>query len=212
MSHLIRDTHGNLSEKCGENHFYIKPSGVPYGLIGIYDVPKMLISPGGSTDDGRKQVSGKQPSVDTRHHAAIYDMNPHVGGVCHTHSTYCVVHATANYDVPCLTTEHADYFCHNIACLPYDGGGFDSWGSQVGEYIHVEGRERGAVLLERHGLVTWGKDCEEALTLAIAAETVAERAYLTHLRCPLVREMGEERGKWHWRYWNAYGQGSPDSE
>jgi L-ribulose-5-phosphate 4-epimerase len=193
--HVVRDTHGNVSRRDG-NVVWIKPSGVPYAEINVWDIPLINVSSGESLVSDRLK-----PSVDLPHHLAVYRRYDWVGGICHTHSPYATAFAAAKLPIPCVTTEHADYFGEEIPCLPYMP--LDGWGAGV-DLLH---RQK-AVLLGHHGVLTFGNDATHAVRLAVAVENVAQKTFLAwqlrglHLDLPK-----KEVERWYVRYnGGGYGQ------
>jgi L-ribulose-5-phosphate 4-epimerase len=144
----------------------------------------------------------KKESVDTNHHVAIYSKNPHINSICHTHSTFAVVHAVLGNPLLCFCTEHADIFGQQIDCLPYED--FVLWGETVADNLESSK----AVLLANHGVVTVGSSAKEAVKNAIALENIAEKNYYIqsthHIGAKQLPE--EEVRVWHERYNQYYGQ------
>jgi len=198
---VIQDTHGNVSAKVfdalfGVHVIYIKPSGVPYDQISEDDVCGVELLPDGSTVN----FGHLKPSVDLVHHVNIYRNNPHIHAICHTHSPHVVAHAIAGMSIPCLCTEHADYFGAKIECADYRD--LHTWGN-----IFVATSEK-ALLLESHGGLTFSDDPVKAVNLAIQLENVARKNILSQaLFHPNFEALSkEEIKKWHDRYNNVYGQ------
>ncbi len=192
---VVKDTHGNVSLLGDDGLVYIKPSGVPYGQVSSRTVSV-------ATMDLDIVAGELEPSVDLCHHVSIYRNNPHVRAICHTHSPHAVAHAVAGFGIPCYTTEQADYFGGFVRCLPY--ADLNSWGTGVVLYAG----ER-AVLLSRHGALTFGKTADETVSLAVALENVAHKNFLSALLCDRVPPNAmpsDEIAKWHERYMNVYGQ------
>jgi len=190
MQNVVQDTHGNVSMRDGDK-IWIKPSGVPYYEVRLDDVCCV------NMDDGVPHANVKKPSVDTPHHIAIYRNNPDVQAICHTHSPYAVAFAAMYKYIHCYTTEHADYFGTSIRCLQY--ADLNDWGKEV-----EIGCGEKAILLGRHGALTFGKDACEAVSLAAALENVARKNHL-------INQIGictpfRDAAKWHRRYTNDYGQ------
>jgi L-ribulose-5-phosphate 4-epimerase len=201
---VVQDTHGNLSMRVGTSEDFsmlIKPSGVPYSELEPWMVPAVSV-------DGTYELRGdvKKPSVDTQHHLSIYKKYSHVRAICHTHSPYATAFAIAGSAIPCSSTEQADYFGGHISCLPY----FDlnGWGDKVVVEIGTK-----AVLLEKHGVLTFGTTPLEAVELAVAVENVAKKTAIAigiagvFSQIIGVRSLPkEEIDKWHKRYTTGYGQ------
>lgn len=192
---VVRDTHGNLSMRVGD-FVIIKPSGMDYDLIGASDLVWVDIK----TGEISSNPNLRKPSVDLPHHLDIYRRYGWVGSICHTHSPYATAFAYRGHNIECSGTEQADYFGHTIVCLPY--ADLDTWGKNV----VIRPWER-AVLLERHGTLTFGETPIEAVKLAIALENVAQKVFLSRSLTPSLTELPDtEITKWHTRYRRAYGQ------
>jgi len=206
MQGVVQDTHGNVSMRDG-NNVWIKPSGVPYEQVGINDICGVTLDGAHIIEVGNvkpKDIEAEmkkkrlKPSVDASHHIDIYDNHEWVGAICHTHSPYAVAFAACGMDVDCYITEHADYFGGTIRCLPY--ADLNNWGDKVSF-----GSGERAVLLERHGVLTFGDLATEAVNLAVAVENVAKKNYIIRSLNKNLPEF-HDADKWHRRYMNDYGQ------
>ncbi|MHB8407884.1 MAG: class II aldolase/adducin family protein [Acidiferrobacterales bacterium] len=205
---VLQDTHGNVSMRLYDGHhdaffntyMWIKPSGVPYNDISAEDL--VLMRRKGDPGSADEILHGhRKPSVDAVHHLTIYQNNPHIGAICHTHSPHVVAFAISELPIPCVSTEQADYFGGPIRCLPY--ADLNEWGKTV----KVEQAER-AVLLGHHGLLTFAGSAYEAVNLAIQLENLARKQFIaqTLLQRNLPVLPKEEVDKWHERYMTKYGQ------
>lgn len=214
---VIQDTHGNVSQRFTEPkdknttvRMVIKPSGVPYKELNKSNLSQVVFEK--MTDlpvEQRPEFTPTvksfpahiKPSVDAFHHATIYFHHPEIGAICHTHSPHVVAFAISELDIPCVSTEQADYFGGPIRCLPYSD--LNSWGAKA----EIRVGEK-AVLLGHHGLLTFGKDAVEAVNLALAAESAAQKQVIA--QSLLLRDLPElpqaEVDKWHVRYSTSYGQ------
>lgn len=203
---VIQDTHGNVSVLDGTRALYIKPSGVPYNEITIDSIPRVEFDDEGKVTNVTSE-DGLRPSVDTEHHIRIYLDNPDVKAICHTHSPHAVAHAIAGRTLLCYCTEHADYFGGPIRCCSYQD--LDNWSKGILEFDPIEDfYSRKAVLLRRHGVLTFAADPVEAVNLGIQLENVARKNLLAEqLTHNYIDPMpSKEVQKWHWRYQNVYGQ------
>ena len=100
----------------------IKPSGVDYDRLcpedlAVVDLNGAPVSDAGVVPDGI--VSALKPSVDTIHHALLYQADAALGGVIHTHSNYATAWAAAGMSIPCALTAMADEFGDEVPCTPY---------------------------------------------------------------------------------------------
>jgi L-ribulose-5-phosphate 4-epimerase len=201
---IIQDTHGNLSCRIDSNRIIIKPSGVMYEDIMNHHLCEIEFD-----NSGWKQLSGQlKPSVDTVHHVNIYRNNPNINSICHTHSPYATAYAIAGAHIFCRCTEHADYFGTTIQCMPYSD--LNSWGAEL--CVNIDRIESNfAVLLAKHGVLTFANDPITAANLAVQVESIARKNFISETICS-VRDTDSESmtagevDKWHKRYTNSYGQ------
>lgn len=179
---LVVYTFGNVSEVSREEQvFAIKPSGVPYDELTPNDI--VIV------DFDANLVEGTmRPSSDTKTHALLYKSWSHIGGICHTHSTYAVAWAQAQRDVPIMGTTHADYLTTDIPCaLPMSDaliqGDYeyntaqqilDCFMERSLNYAEVE-----MILLANHGPFTWGKNADKAVFNSKICEELAKMAFLS---------------------------------
>lgn len=179
---LVLYTFGNVSVvDRNRNVFAIKPSGVPYTSLKVKDIVIL--------DFKNEVVQGAmRPSSDTKTHCFLYNLWDHIGGICHTHSTYAVSWAQAQKDIPILGTTHADYLTQDIPCAPpmsddlIEGNYEHNTGKQIQtcfENRQLNGEEVEMVLIGNHGPFTWGKDAQKAVFNSKLLEELAKMAYLT---------------------------------
>lgn len=142
------------------------------------------------------------PSVDTEHHLEMYRLDPKLGGIVHTHSTYACAWAIQESPIPCLSTTMADVFGGSIPCAPYVGHGKGKLGQCL-----LRHRSCGPVVLAaRHGVFAFDRSVKLALKAAAVAEESARVAWLAKKLGPLHPFPQKEAKKWWLRYQNAYGQ------
>ena len=192
---LVTFTWGNVSAIDRETGLVvIKPSGVPYEDMTADDMVVVDLS-------GKVIEGNWRPSSDTPTHVELYKTFPHIGGVCHTHSSYATSWAQAGRDVPCYGTTHADYFYGNVPCLrcltkaEIDEAYERNTGTLiVSEFmrLNLDPVAMPAVLLQCHGPFTWGKDAVAAVHSAVVLEECAKMAYRTELINPNVKPAPQE--------------------
>ena len=160
----------------------IKPSGVPYADLKAEDMVLLDL------DNNIVEKGSKRPSSDTKTHLLLYKNFGHIGGICHTHSTFAVAWAQACRSIPNLGTTHAD---HLTASVPVTEVMSDEM--IKGDYEHETGNqildlfkkqdlspeEIEMVLVACHGPFTWGKDAAKAVYNAAVLEELAKMTYLT---------------------------------
>jgi L-ribulose-5-phosphate 4-epimerase len=159
----------------------IKPSGIPYDELKPEDIVLVDL-------DNKLVEGGMRPSSDTKTHTLLYRHFSHIGGICHTHSTYAVAWAQAMRELPNLGTTHAD---HLVASVPVTAVMSDEM--IQGDYEHETGnqilnvfREKNLspeevemVLVACHGPFTWGKTPAKAVYNATVLEEIAKMGHLT---------------------------------
>ena len=175
---LVILTWGNVSAIDRESGLIaIKPSGVRYAAMS----PDQIVV----VDLNGKVIAGNlNPSSDTPTHVELYKAFPKLGAVAHTHSPYATAWAQAGRDIPFYGTTHADYFYGPIPCArrltkaEVEGEYERNTGKVIAERV-LNPLDVPAVLVQSHGVFTFGKDAEEAARNALICEEVAKMAYFT---------------------------------
>jgi L-fuculose-phosphate aldolase len=163
---LVVGTSGNVSAREGER-VHITPTRLPYDQMQEDDVVTLGL-------DGTVLSSGREPSSEWRVHLAVYEARADAGAIVHSHS----VHATAwsflgePLDTGTEELEHATD--GPVLTAPFAPTGSDEIAAAAVEALG----ERGAVLLERHGVLALGKSPARALDICAAVERQAQIAWL----------------------------------
>lgn len=160
-SGINRGTAGNVSARYQEG-FLITPSGLPYD----HCTPRQLVRVG---LDGNIVGAGK-PSSEWRFHRDIYAARGEVGAIVHTHSPYATSLACLGRPIPAFHYMVAAAGGADIRVATYA-----TFGSQeLSDHALVALAGRKACLLDRHGVIATGSDCNRALALAVEVENLAE--------------------------------------
>jgi L-ribulose-5-phosphate 4-epimerase len=120
----------------------------------------------------------------------------------HTHSNFATAFAAAGKPIPCIITACADEFGGEIPCAPYA----DNQGDHIGESILRYKNRAPAILLERHGVFTWGPTVASALKAAVMVEDIAKTTFLAMQLGASQPLPSIEIDKWWDRYHTTYGQ------
>lgn len=206
---LVAWTAGNVSERVPAGHatdqepglFVIKPSGVSYDELRPTSMVVCTLD-GEKIEDGT--ASELAPSSDTAAHAYVYRHMREVGGVVHTHSPFATAWAARAEPIPCVLTMMADEFGGDIPVGPFALIGDDSIGQGIVETLR--GSRSKAVLMERHGPFTVGKDAEAAVKAAVLCEEVARTVHYARAHGEPARLGDQEIASLYERYQNVYGQ------
>ena len=170
-SGLNRGTSGNVSCREGE-HVLITPSGVPVDEI----TPSRIVM---LAFDGKVIGIGK-PSSEWQFHADILRARPEINAVVHTHAPHATALACLREDLPPFHYMIAIAGGDSVRCAPYALFGTDTLSQYAVEALH----ERKACLLANHGMITLGRDLDEAMTIAIELESLCQQ-YL------IARQVGQ---------------------
>lgn len=159
----------------------IKPSGVPYERLQPADMVVL--------DLEHQIIEGSlRPSSDTKTHLLLYQHFSHIGGICHTHSTYAVAWAQALRPIPNFGTTHADHLTSEVPITEVMSdemiqGDYElATGYQILEAFksqQLSPEETEMVLVACHGPFTWGKTAEKAVYNAGVLEELAKMALFT---------------------------------
>lgn len=110
-----------------------------------------------------QRVSGPQPSKEAAFHAAVYRERPDVNAVLHLHATdsltlSCLAAPTEVGNVLPVHSSYAVTRVGRVPLLPYLPPG----GSELAQAVGRVCRTVSAVLLQNHGVITYGPSLEEA--------------------------------------------------
>ena len=191
-SGLVVLTWGNVSAFDKESGLVvIKPSGVDTEIMKPEDMVVVDL-------DGNVVEGTFRPSSDTPTHLYLYRSFPDLGGIVHTHSTFATSFAQSGMHIPPLGTTHADQFYGEVPCSrPLTDEEINTeYEANTGKVIveTFEGLDHNAipaVLVNQHGVFTWGKTCEKAVEVAITLEEVAKMAMNTVLINPSAKSVGK---------------------
>jgi ribulose-5-phosphate 4-epimerase/fuculose-1-phosphate aldolase len=171
---------GNISARL-EDGWLITPTDACLGRLKPEEIAKV-------SKDGT-WVSGNKPSKTLELHRQVYDRNPEVNGVVHTHSTSLVALTLAgvwNEDdiLPPLTPYQIMKVGH-IPLIAYQRPGSPDVAAQVAQLAN---NVRG-VMLERLGPVVWESSVSKA---SFALEELEETAKLWMMSNPKPAPLSED--------------------
>ncbi|MGY2215320.1 3-oxo-tetronate 4-phosphate decarboxylase [Pseudomonas sp. PE-S1G-1] len=171
---------GNISARL-EDGWLITPTDACLGRLTPQEIAKV-------SKDGT-WVSGSKPSKTLELHRQVYDRNPEVNGVVHTHSTSLVALTLAgvwnNDDILPPLTPYQVMKVGHIPLIAYQRPGSPDVAVQVAQLANTV---RG-VMLERLGPVVWESSVSKA---SFALEELEETAKLWMMSNPKPAPLGEE--------------------
>lgn len=165
---------GNVSCRLGDRIF-ITPTGTRFDSV----TPESIVI---MDAHGTTQGNGV-PSCEWAMHLEIYSRKPEAVAIVHTHSDACVALSSLRRPIPAFHYMVASFGGTDIPCAPYAPFGT----RELAFAAAVALRDRAACLLANHGMICHSRTLPEAVTSAIALETLA-RQYLMALRAgtPIV--------------------------
>ncbi len=164
-SGINRGSAGNVSARCapGDGAFLVTPTGMAYAACSADDMVRVGAD---GTASGRRK-----PSSEWRFHRDIYAARPEAGAVVHTHSPFATALACQEQGIPAFHYMVARFGGADVRCADYATFGTQELSDAI--IRALEGRN--ACLMAHHGMVVFGRDCEQALALAVELETLSEQ-------------------------------------
>jgi len=192
---LTKGTGGNLSIYNREEKFIaITPSGIDYFEIRPEDVVVLTI-------DGKQVDGDKKPSSEVELHRIFYERRTDIDAMIHTHTIYATTLACLNWSLPPVHYMVA-VAGKDVRCAPYATFGTRELAENAFQFM----KDRKAVLLANHGLLTGGSSLQEAFNITEQIEYCAELYYRT--KCigePVI--ISDEEMELMKEKFKTYGQG-----
>lgn len=167
---LVAATDGNVSCRCEDGTILITPSGVAKGELEQTDLLRL---------DERGQVLAGvgKPSSEFRMHMAVYSRRPDVSAVVHAHPPMLTAFTLAGMP---FTAETLPEVWLTIGPVPTARYATPSTAEVVTAIVPFVADHQ-AILLERHGSLTMGKDLKEAYLRLEKLEHAAHTLFYSHL-------------------------------
>lgn len=148
---LVVATDGNVTARLDGGRFLSTRSGLNKGMTTPEDILEV-------TDAGEAIASELKPSTELGMHLFIYSKRPDVGAVVHAHPPYATAFAVAGQGMPDCVFPEVIVGLGAIPLAPYATPSTPEVAASLAPYIGSSS----AVLLENHGVVTYGKDLHDA--------------------------------------------------
>jgi L-fuculose-phosphate aldolase len=163
---LATGSSGNVSLRI-KNGFLITASGVSYDRIR----PEQVIE---TSMDGTPRSGEGSPSSEWRMHAEIYARRSDVRAIVHTHSIHATAAAIAVTSLPILHDEGKLFYGDSVPVSEHHPPG--SW--ELARAVADALGEGPMVLISHHGAVGVGTSLDDALTVAVKLEEIAQLTLL----------------------------------
>jgi len=170
---LIAGHDGNISVRVGANRLICTPSGVNKGFLEEKDLVLVDL-------DGQKLKGRVEPSSEIRMHLLVYLRRPDVHCVVHAHPPHCIACTLVGVSLTSPQLPETAFVLGAVPTARYSTPGT----SEVPESIDPYVSNCDAILLERHGSLTLGRDVMEAYNRLEALEHAAKVLFL-------ARNLGE---------------------
>src|SRR4051795_13006787 len=142
---------GNHSFRLSEDRILCTPSLISKGNLKPDDMCVV--------DMEGKQVSGKRKRTsEILLHLAIYKEQPAARAVIHSHPPHATAFAVAGVDLPTCIHPEAEVFLGAVKTARYVTPGDQRLGDSILPYV----KDSNTILLQSHGVVTYGDDLERA--------------------------------------------------
>ena len=164
---LIAGADGNVSVRCGEDKILITPSGVSKSSLSAGDICSMDLS--GNPLKGN-------PSSEKNIHLTVYRKQKKARAVVHAHPTFVVALSLARQKWKTLPSflPEAVAVLGTVPFVPYSCPGTVETAEALSPFL----KESCALILSRHGAVTWGEDLKSAYLKMECLEHSARIIYL----------------------------------
>jgi len=185
-SGLNEGSSGNCSIRDRDG-FYITPSGINPKAMSIDDMVFMDFN--GTIESSQKPP--REPSSEWRFHHDILKTRKDANVVIHTHSTFATTLSLFRKDIPAFHYMIAAAGGNSIRCTKYELFGTQA----LSDAALIALNDRKACLLANHGMITIGRDIEDALNISHEVERLCEQyTYALQIGSPVIlsdEEMGE---------------------
>ena len=194
-NHLVTMHSGTVSGRDPKSGLIvIKPTGFRYDKL----TPSNLIV---MDLDGKVVEGDLRPSSDTETHLYIYKRRLDIHGIVHTHSPFAGIFAVLGKPIPPVMTSAALLGGE----IPI-GGYAPVGGEDIGSEIMAKLGNCSAIVMQNHGVYTFGTTVWKATVAAVEVEDVAKIAHYAMLHGNPIVLSQEQVKEFQEIYANFYGQ------
>lgn len=156
---LVEGTAGNVSGRLPDGNVAMTPSSLSYEAMALEDLVVVDLDGG--------QVSGERSATTEKSlHLACYRAHPEVRGVVHCHAPHASMFALVHQPIPACVEEFVVFVGGEVRVCDYRTTGTD----ELAEVVAAGLADRSATLMANHGMVSVGKNPEDALHAALVVE------------------------------------------
>ncbi len=191
---LVSLSGGNVSLRAGDGQYLVTPSGMIYEEMVPDDV--CLID-----DDCRVIEGERKPSSDASALVYMFQHLP-VNAIIHTHQPWATACGFLTDELPDFLVTIMDACKNPVKVAPFTPSSAIGMGELAVEYTD----DSLAVILKHHGVVTYGKDLEEALFAAVYLEESAKTFAIAKAMGAEIPALDPELIAKEKAGWETYGQ------
>jgi ribulose-5-phosphate 4-epimerase/fuculose-1-phosphate aldolase len=174
---LVWGTSGNMSARADAGSFFITASGKSLGDISEKDLIQCRID---------SDSADRKASMEWRLHSVIYNNVKDAKAVFHSQAPYSTLMACAkNKKLKTSLIPEAIAYLNKIEVVPYHHAGSADLAKKAGEYA----KKADVLLLENHGVVTYGPSIEEAVNKTLTFEFLCKLTVLSNAACMELKEI-----------------------
>ena len=160
---LVHGTAGNFSARLPDGNVVMTPSSLAYETMTLDDL--VVVDLEGNTVEGTRS-----PTTEKMLHLACLAAYDDIHAVIHCHAKFATMFALVREPVPCVIEEVEVFVGGDVPVAEYRFTGSQELADEVSRHV----KDRAAVLMANHGLLTVGKSPADALKIANLVETTAE--------------------------------------
>lgn len=174
--HLVGAAGGNVSVRVPDSkQMIITSGGISLRDITVNEL--ITVDLDGNIIEGKQ---GLRPSKETSMHAAIYQERPDVNAIIHVHPPYATAFAIQGKVFP-LSTASSSLKLKKIPLINYAPPGSQELARKVSEVIKKSDEDIISLLLERHGVIAFGRNIMEVFDTAELIEETAKVMFISSL-------------------------------
>ena len=173
-------TSGNLSVRLDSERLLVTPTGLSKGMVKTADM--VIVDMDGRLIAGSRKVTSELPM-----HLAVYRQRSDVNAVVHSHPPVATAFACSGRALDEMLCQEAVMTVGIVPLASYATTGTTEVADSMRPYL----ADHDAILLENHGVVSYGKTLVEAFMKMETVEHLAHVALVAHQLgspCPLGKE------------------------
>jgi L-fuculose-phosphate aldolase len=167
---FLSATDGNLSVRTKKESILVTPTNFCKGNIKLQHLIKVDLK-------GKKIVGKGKVSSEFKLHKYIYESRKDINAVVHTHPKFATAFAAAGIGLDKVIFPEMYLKFGKIPLAEYATPSTDEVPNSIKKYV----KDHDAILLGNHGLVTMGKDLEQAYFNTEKVERLAEITFYARL-------------------------------